>query len=144
MFGGGVTALLALPPLARLLGQDEARARAFIDTELERAIDLQGHEYAVASVEETQELAQRLDAALRGLEGIVEGPFDEVRPEWVERVRAELWTEIEDGPELEGRGRPRLSFMRAMLEIATSFLAAAVKMGAEVELDRYDIPINPE
>jgi hypothetical protein len=62
--------------------------------------------------------------------------------EWVERVRTELWTEIEDWPDLEGRRGPKLSLMRADLAVAATFLAAAVKMGAEVELDRYDIPIN--
>jgi hypothetical protein len=143
MFGGGVTALLALPFLARLLGQDEQRIRELIDTDLERAIDLQGHTYMVASVEQTRELARRLDEALRGLEGVVEGPLDEVRPEWLERVRTDLWTQIEDSPDLEGNPRPRLSSMRVMLELAAGFLAAAVKMGAEVEFDRYDIPMNP-
>jgi hypothetical protein len=144
MFGGGVTALLALPLVARLLGQDEERIRELIDTDLERALDLQRHTYSVANVEQTKELARRLDEALRGLEGVVEGPFDEVRPEWLERVRADLWTQIEELPDLEGRVWPRLSSMRVMLEIAASFLATAVKMGAEVEFDRYDIPMNPE
>jgi hypothetical protein len=143
MFGGGVGALLALPFLARLLGQDEGRIRELIDTDLDRVLDPQGHTYMVASLEQTKELAQRLGDALRGLEGVVEGPFDEVRPEWVERVRTDLWTQIEDSPDVEGRLRPRLSLMRAMLEVAAGFLREAVKMGAEVEFDRYDVPMNP-
>jgi len=143
MFGGGVGALLALPFLARLLGQDEGRIRELIDTDLDRVLDVGGHTYRVANVEQTRELAQRLDEALRGLEGIVEGPIDEVRPEWLERVRVDLSTEIDESPDSEGRPRPRLSLMRAMLEVAAGFLRAAVKMGAEVEFDRYDVPMNP-
>jgi hypothetical protein len=143
MFPEGVTALLALPPLARLLGQDEERARELIDSDLERAIDVRRHDYAVASVEQTKELAQRLDEALRGLADIVEGPFDEVRPEWVERVQAQLEPWIEDWPDREGRRTPKLSLMRARLEVAANFLASAVQMGAEVEFDRWDIPIDP-
>jgi hypothetical protein len=98
----------------------------------------------VANVEQTKELARRLGEALRGLEGVVGGRFDEVRPEWVDRVRSDLWTEVEDLPDLEGRSRPTLSLMRARLEVAASFLASAVEMGAEVELGRYDFPINDE
>jgi hypothetical protein len=141
---GGVSALLALPFLARVLGQDEARIRELIDTDLDRVLDPQGHTYMVASAEQTKELAQRLGEALRGLENMVEGPFHEVRPEWIERVRAELWTRVEDLPDLEGRTRPTLSLMRAELEVAASFLASAVEMGAEVEFDRYDFPINDD
>ena len=141
---GGVSALLALPFLARLLGQDEGRIRELIDTDLERAIDLQGHTYMVASVEQTQELVQRLGEALRGLDGVVEGSHDEVRAEWIERVRTDLWTEVEDLPDLDGRSRPTLFLMRAKLEVAARFLASAVEMGAEVELDRYDFPINDD
>ena len=141
---GGVSALLALPFLARMLGQDEGRIRELIDTDLDRVLDLNGHTYMVVSVEQTKELAQRLGEALRGLESVVEGRFNEVRPEWVERVRADLWTEVEDLPDLEGRSRPTLSLMRAQLEVAASFLASALEMGAEVELDRYDFPINDD
>ncbi|HEY0986979.1 MAG TPA: hypothetical protein VGD80_08005 [Kofleriaceae bacterium] len=130
--------------LARLLGQDEGRIRELIDTDLDRVLDLGGHTYMVANVEQTRELAQRLGEALRGLEGVVEGRFDEVRPEWVERARTELWTEIEEWPDLEGRRGPKLSLLRAKLEVAASFLASAVEMGAEVELGRYDFPINDE
>lgn len=138
MLRGGVGMLLALPFLARLLGQDEQRVRALIRDDLEHAIDLHGHEYLVSNVEETRELARRLDEALHGLVDVVHGPFDDVRPEWVERVRADLWTEIDESRDPQPPG-PRLSSMRIGLEIAAAFLAAAVKMGAEVEFDRYDL-----
>lgn len=142
--GTGATWLHVLHPLARLLGQDAARALELVDTDLERAIDIHGYEYSVASVDQTRELATRLHEALRALEGIVEGPSAEIHPEWVERARVELWPWFDPWADPESRG-PKLSLLRDSLEVVAAFLDAAVKMGAEVELGRYlDLPINSE
>lgn len=140
----GATWLSVLPVLARLLGQDEARAIELVNTDLERAIDVNRHEYYVASVEQTSELARQVRHALRGLEDIVEGPAAEIRPDWVERARAELEPWIDPWADPRGPG-PKLSLVRDTLTTVAEFLDAAVAMGAEVELGRYlDLPVNVE
>jgi hypothetical protein len=140
----GASWLSVLPFLAALLGQDDARANELVNTDLERAIDVDRGEYSVASVEQTRELARRLHDALRGLEDIVEGPEAEIRPEWVERARAELEPWIDPWADPRGHG-PKLSLLRDMLTIVAEFLDSAVALGAEVELGRYlDLPIHSE